>query len=116
MNASDERQVIAAIKLLGTISIQAVVFEADSSLFIRLGISLDQFAKIGLDYRRKAIGKAVITEIDEIKAQLKKSTYPTRVRQGVKRLDSALGTAKAALKPGPRRFGFEVSLKRMKHI
>jgi hypothetical protein len=116
MSASDERQVIAAIKLLGNIGIQAVVFEADSSLFVRLGRSFDQFAKIGVDYRRKSIGRAVITEIGEVKAQLKESTYPMRVRMGVKRLDSALGTAKAALKPGPRRLGFEVSLKRKKRI
>jgi hypothetical protein len=111
MSASDERQVIAAIKLLGTISTQAVILEADSSLFIRLGRSFDQFAKIGLDYRRKAVGKAAIREIGEVKAQLKGSIYPTRVKLGVKRLESALGTAKAALSRGQTELVLRLSKK-----
>jgi len=116
MSASDERQVIAAIKLLGGIGIQAVILEADSSLFMWLGRAFNQFAQMGLDYRRKTIGKGVIREIDEVKANLKESTYPTRIRLGVKRLDSAVEIAKAALRPGPRRLGFEVLLKRKKRV
>jgi hypothetical protein len=110
MSASDERHVIAAIKSLGGIGIQAIIFEAESSLFIRLGRAFNQFAKIGLDYRRKAIGKMVVTKIDEVKDELNQSTYPMRIRKDVKRLDSAVEIAKAALKPGPRRRGFEVLL------
>lgn len=114
MSASDERHVIAAIKLLGGIGTQAVIFEAESSLFIQLEKAFAQFAKIGLDYRRKAIGKAVILEIDAVKTESKE--HPTRIRVGVKRLDSAVEIAKAALKPGPRRRGSEVLLKANKRI
>jgi HNH endonuclease len=112
MSAKDERQVIAAIKLLGGIGVQAVVFEANSFLFTRLRRAFSQFAQVGLDYRRKAIGKTVIEEINKVKGEFKESSRPTRLRLGVKRLDSAVEIATAALKQGPRRVGFEALLKK----
>lgn len=112
MSASDERQVIAAIKLLGGVGTRAVVFEAESSMFICLGRTFDQFADIALAYRRIRIAQVIINEINNAKAELRKSTYPLRVRRGIKRLDSAVKIAKAASKPGPRRVGFEVMLRK----
>jgi hypothetical protein len=112
MTAGDERQVIEAVKLLGVIGIQAVILEADLPLFVGLAHSFNRFAQIGLDYRRKAIGRATIGEINAIRSQSKESLSPKRINEGIKRLDSAIKTAKAALKPGRRRVGFEVLLKK----
>jgi hypothetical protein len=85
-------------------------------LFSRLGRAFDKFAKIGLDYRRKAIGQAVIQEIEKVKAELDESTYPRRVRLGVKRLDPAVKIATAALEPGPIRRGFERHIKQNNRV
>jgi hypothetical protein len=116
ISSSDERQLISAIKLLGIIALQGVLFEADSSFFTPLARAFKQFSQIGLDYRRKAIGKAIMAEIDEVRAELEKTTYPRRIRLGVKRLESAFEIAKSALMPGPRRVGFEVLLKKKSRV
>ncbi len=112
MTANDERQVVAAIKLLGGIGVQAVIFEADTLLFTRLRRAFSQFAQTGLDYRSKVIGKAVIEEIKTIKRELKESSRPRRLRLAVQRLETVVETATAALKPGPKQVGFEVLIKK----
>jgi hypothetical protein len=78
MTVKGEREIIAAIKLLGDISARAVILEESNSLFKELGRSFKSFFSMGIDYRRSGITNAVKQQIDDIRRQARKRGFSGR--------------------------------------